>query len=150
RKYKNDSMEGGITSPFIVSWPGRINTPGGLVRQPSHLIDIMATLCDIGQSDYPASWKGKPITPSQGVSLRPLLEGQPFTRSEPIYWQWRKGRAIRKNQWKLVSHGGPWELYDIAKDRTEMRDVSHLQAGVTRHLADLWEKWAEEVGLRER
>lgn len=150
RKYKNDSMEGGITSPFIVSWPGRINTPDGLVRQPSHLIDIMATLCDIGQSDYPASWKGKPITPSQGVSLRPLLEGQPFTRSEPIYWQWRKGRAIRKNQWKLVSHGGPWELYDIAKDRTEMRDVSHLQAGVTRHLADLWEKWAEEVGLRER
>ena len=150
RKYKNDSMEGGITSPFIVSWPGRVSEPGSLVRQPSHLIDIMATLADIGGANYPVTWQGKPITPLQGVSLRPLLEGQPFTRSEPIYWQWRKGRAIRKNQWKLVSHGGPWELYDLANDRTERHDVSHLHAAVTRLLAVLWEKWADDVGLRER
>ncbi|MDB4491704.1 arylsulfatase [bacterium] len=150
RKYKNDSMEGGITSPLIVSWPGHFKRPSSFVRTPSHLIDIMATLADFGQADYPTSWKGQPVTPLQGVSLRPLLEGRPFTRSAPLFWQWNKGRALRIGRWKLVSHGRPWELYDLEADRTERDDVSHLQPGVTRHLAHLWEAWADEVGLGQR
>ena len=150
RKYKNHSMEGGITTPLIVNWPGRIARPGRFVRTPGHFIDIMATLVDLAAAEYPTSWKGQPVTPMQGVSLRPLLEGRELIHRPAIYGQWRKGRVLRLGRWKLVSHGGPWELYDLDSDRTELSDLSHLRPRVTARLSGLWEAWRKEVGGRGR
>ena len=145
RKYKNYSMEGGIATPLIVSWPNHIARPGGYEKTPGHFIDIMATFTDLARADYPKVWKDQPVTPMQGVSLRPLLQGLPLPQRPPIYWHWRKGKAIRVGSWKLVSHGGPWELYDLEADRTERQDLSASYPGVTAHLSGKWEAWSKEV-----
>jgi arylsulfatase A-like enzyme len=144
RKYKNYSMEGGVTTPMIVSWPNHIALPGGIERTPGHLIDIMATFVDVAAANYPTIWKDQPVVPMQGVSLRALFEGEALAE-RPIYFDWRKGKAIRLGDWKLVTHGGPWELYDLETDRTERHDVSASYLGVTSLLTEKWEAWSESV-----
>jgi len=45
--FKSDNYEGGISTPFIVHWPGLIKKGGAITHQPGHIIDIMATCLDI-------------------------------------------------------------------------------------------------------
>ena len=42
-------------------------------------------------------------------------------KHDDLWWQHEGNRAIRVGDWKLVAAGreGPWELYDLATDRTE-------------------------------
>ncbi len=143
RKFKNYSHEGGICTPLIVHWPRRVAKPGSFVRQPGHLIDIMATVVDVTGAEYPNSFRNAPVTPMQGVSLTPLLAHESITRSEPIYWQWKDGKAIRLGPWKMVAHKriGPWELYDMTKDRTERNDLAHLYPSVVLQLESRWKAW---------
>ncbi|MBM3787329.1 MAG: arylsulfatase, partial [Acidobacteria bacterium] len=53
RLYKHWVHEGGISSPLIARWPVGIRKRGGFVREPAHLIDIMATCVDLAQAKYP-------------------------------------------------------------------------------------------------
>ena len=52
RYYKNYSYEGGINSPLIANWPGKI-APGSYSSFPGHFLDIMATFVDITGAVYP-------------------------------------------------------------------------------------------------
>ncbi len=149
-RYKNYSHEGGICTPLIVHWPKRLFNPGGFVRQPGHFIDVMATVIDVAEATYPAEWNGQEITPLQGRSLVPLLQGKTVPPRPPLFWQWRHGKAVRFHQWKLVSHRGPWELYDMETDRTEQDDLSHLYPGVAKRLGDLWETWSRETSQKSK
>ena len=38
----------------------------------------------------------------------------------------RNNRGIRTGDWKLIAAGetGPWELYDLSKDRCELRNLA--------------------------
>ena len=49
REYKHWVHEGGISTPLIAHWPAGIaaDRNGGLVKDPGHLIDIMATCLDL-------------------------------------------------------------------------------------------------------
>jgi arylsulfatase A-like enzyme len=47
RLYKHWVHEGGIATPLVVHWPGRIKARGELRHQAGHVIDIMATCVDI-------------------------------------------------------------------------------------------------------
>ena len=48
RRYKHFNHEGGIATPLIVHWPNGIAAKGELRTQPGHLVDIMATVVDVG------------------------------------------------------------------------------------------------------
>jgi arylsulfatase A-like enzyme len=52
---------------------------------------------------------------------------------------------VRVGDWKLVRKGaaGPWELYDLARDRTEMNDLAAAQPEKAKALAATWEAWAQ-------
>ena len=146
RKHKNDSYEGGVCTPFIVSWPRTIDTDGAIYRQPAHFIDIMATLVDLTGADYPTRHRDQAVTPMQGTSLLPAFAGRPLARSEPLFWHWQRGGAIRVGDLKAVFEGKDWALYDLAKDRNEMDDLS---ARMPEHLAQLqsrWQTWRDTVG----
>ena len=156
REYKHWVHEGGISTPLIVSWPDGMRmagkpeglaTSGVILHQPSHLIDIMATVVDVTGATYPASVDGRAITPMEGVSLRPLFTDQPFSRSQPLFWEHEGNRAVRDGDWKLVAKGprGPWELYDITKDRVEMHDLAASQPERVKELAGKWQAWAEHA-----
>ncbi|MCA9066498.1 MAG: sulfatase-like hydrolase/transferase, partial [Planctomycetaceae bacterium] len=148
REYKHWVHEGGISTPLIAHWPKGIARTGQLDHQPSHLIDIMATCVDLGQAEYPAEIDGQPITPLEGRSLRPAFHGQTIAR-EALYWEHEGNRAVRKEQWKLVAKGanGPWELYDISHDRSEMHDLASDHPDQVTQLSQMWQQWAERANV---
>jgi arylsulfatase len=121
-----------------------IEKQGSIVRQPLHFVDLMATFVDIADATYPREWKGEKVVPLQGVSFLPLVSGaEKIDRPEPIFWQWSRGRAIRDGQWKAVSHGDTWELYDINDDRTELNNLAETYPERTTRMAARWQAWLD-------
>jgi arylsulfatase len=151
REYKHWVHEGGISTPLIVHWPAGIKRRGELVKQPGHLIDIMATCVDVsGATDPPAAGSSAPnraILPLEGRSLAPAFDGQPIQR-EAIYWEHEGNRAIRIANWKLVAKdpAGPWELYDIDRDRSELHNRAADEQQRVQQMVAKWEAWARRAG----
>lgn len=147
REYKHWVHEGGISTPLIIHWPQGTKRAGELETEPSHLIDIMATCVDVAGAEYPKFIKGKPITPMEGRSLKPLFAGKTIER-DAIYWEHEGNRAIRVGDWKLVAkENQSWELYNIAEDRVEQNDLSKTQPERVTELAAKWEAWAARANV---
>lgn len=146
RWYKQNQHEGGISSPMIVSWSGLKTEPGAVTDQPAHLIDFMATCVELAGAEYPAEFEGRPITALQGKSLVPIFSGEVRQPHEWLYFQFSNNRAIRKGDSKLSSaRGGPWELYDLSRDRSELHDLVGRHPDQARQLEELWHEIAENV-----
>ena len=148
REYKHWVHEGGISTPLIAHWPKGIERTNELESTPGHLIDIMATCVDISETQYPVQRNGEAIKPMEGVSLAPLFSGGAIKR-EAIYWEHEGNRAIRKGDWKLVAKGanGPWELYNLQDDRTELTDRSESAPELAKMLAEMWQAYAERANV---
>lgn len=147
REYKHWVHEGGISSPLIAHWPAVIKRRGRLESTPAHLIDLMPTAVDVSGANYPATFHdGQAIAPMEGQSLKPLFQGRDL-RPRAIYWEHEGNRAVREGSWKLVAKGadGPWELYDIAHDRSEQQDLAAEYPDHVSRLASLWQVWAERA-----
>ena len=149
REYKHWVHEGGISSPLIAHWPKGIDASrhGKFEGQPAHLIDLMATCVDVSGVQYPREFKGESIQPYEGVSLRTAFNGKSIERHQPIFWEHEGNRALRDGKWKLVAKGpaGPWELYDIEADRTELNNLAHQFSERTKSLVSQWETWAKRT-----
>jgi arylsulfatase len=149
REYKHWVHEGGISTPLIVHWPARLKREGELESTPGHLIDLMATAVDVSGASYPETYHdGQKIQPMEGKSLVPAFDGKGIER-EAIYWEHEGNRAIRVGDWKLVAKGanGPWELYDISKDRSEQNDLADSQPARVQLMASMWQVWAERANV---
>jgi arylsulfatase A-like enzyme len=149
RKWKAFSHEGGIRTPLVVYWPKVIKNKGGLYDQPGHIIDIMPTLVELTGASYPETVNSKPIPPMQGVSLLPAFEGRDLVRSNPIYWEYSEGYAIREGDMKAVrlrrAEDKEWELYDFSKDENETNDLATKMPEKLESLKKKWKEWNESV-----
>jgi len=132
RMYKSFVHEGGIATPLIASWPEGIQDLGALRHTPSHLIDLMATCCDLGGGIYPAEYSGHSIQAMEGMSLAPVFNSDKLPERH-LLWEHEGNAAIRKGDWKLVGRNvistdstltKKWELYNIREDRSELNDLS--------------------------
>ncbi|RYD19824.1 MAG: arylsulfatase, partial [Verrucomicrobiaceae bacterium] len=144
-RYKHYTDEGGISTPLIAHWPAVIGEgrKGAIEKQPGHLIDIMATVVDVGGATYPSEFKGKAITPKEGVSLLPAFKGEKIARTQPIFWEHEGNRAVREGDLKLVAlENKPWRLYDLANDRSEQHDLAAQKPEVVKDLSAKWDTWA--------
>ncbi len=125
RQYKQAGHEGGSVTPFIARWPGVIK-PNSICRQTGHVVDIVPTVLDILNDEYPDSILGYPATELHGSSLMPLFRGE--TREEPEYFLsgWtEKFRMFRMGDYKIVRmNGNEWELYNLKNDPTELENLS--------------------------
>jgi len=147
RLYKHWVHEGGVATPFVACWPGRIGA-GGVCQAPAHVVDLMPTFLEAAGVAYPESLEGRALTPPEGESLLPALRGEPWSRERPIFFEHEGNRAVRTGQWKLVSrHPGPWELYDMSADRTELDDLAPREPDRVRDLARLYDDWAARCGV---
>jgi arylsulfatase len=148
REYKHWVHEGGISTPLIAHWPKGIARRNEIERQPGHLIDVMATAVDVAGAKYPSEYRGNSIRPMEGVSLAPTFIGSRLDR-EAIYWEHEGNRAIRIGKWKLVAKdpGGPWELYDMDADRSEMHDLAGQQPQRVAEMTKKWEAWARRADV---
>jgi arylsulfatase len=151
RKYKQYVHEGGIASPFIAHWPKGITDPGRIVSdQTFHLVDIMPTLCELADTQYPDEYQGRRITPTPGISMLPYWKGsvdQPEERT--LYWQHLNHSAVRQGDWKLVTlndrDSADWELYDLSEDRSETDNIIADHPELARRLEAKWRTWAKDV-----
>ena len=144
RMYKRYAHEGGISTPFVASWPAEIKPSKTPIRTPCHIVDIMATCCDVAKAKYPSRFANQSIAPPEGISLLPVLQRNHVSRTAPLYWEYEGNRAIRDGKWKLVSRGllERWELYDVESDRTETQNLASVHPDVVEALTVKWNQWA--------
>jgi arylsulfatase/arylsulfatase A len=156
RGLKGTVYEGGIRVPCFVRWPQRLD-PGKRPSPAAHL-DLFPTLlaaCDVPMPE------GIQL---DGVNLLPWLE-QPVAEAprRALFVQWHRGDvpqarracAVREGQWKLVQPQGagegpflataPWELFDLAADPYETRDLAAEEPQVVERLAAAYDAWFTEV-----
>jgi len=148
RLYKHWVHEGGIATPLIAHWPTVVKQKGKLTDQTGHIIDIMATCCDVAGAKYPAEFECKKITPLEGKSLLPILKGEKRAGHKALFWEHTGNKAVRAGKWKLVSRdGGVWELYDLEKDRTELTDLAAKNPAKVQELKAAYDAWAKRCGV---
>ncbi len=149
RKYKQYTHEGGTTTPMIASWPRVIKDKGTISHQPGHIIDIMATLCDVSGTQYPTAYNNNQIISATGKSLFPIFEGKTRKKHDILFWEHIGSVGIRKGDWKLVgARNEPWELYNLSNDRTELENLIDENPEKARELHSDWMRWAEECGVK--
>ena len=147
RLYKHWVHEGGISTPLIACWPTVIKK-AGITRRTGHVIDVMATCCDVAGVAYPAEYKGRKVLPLEGKSLRPLFEGKTRAGHAEIFWEHEGNRAVRQGKWKLVGrHKAKWELYDMEADRSELHDLAGTNPQKVKELAAKYAAWARRCGV---
>lgn len=160
RRHKTWVHEGGIATPLIVHWPQAIASPGRWSPQVGHVIDLFPTLWEAcGGTPEDLAWDALPRTSSRGgtAPARPGMSltatfapksfeggaGETAATSRTLWWYHEGNRAVRVGNWKLVSSGrdGPWELYDLATDRCETRDLASENPSRVKELEEEWRRW---------
>ena len=136
---KGSVDEGGVRTPFIVSWPARFK--GGRTQTvPIVSLDILPTAIEAtGTSPVNQKFDGK--------SLLPLLTDNATQHHEHIYWS--KGGegdwAIRQGDWKIhVVKGNP-ELINLANDPSETRDLSGKHPMRVQQMTEDYRKWIQQM-----
>ena len=149
RMYKHYNHEGGNCSPFIAHWPEGIAQPDRWVRTPMHLFDLMPTLCEIADAEYPETRNGERIHPQEGMSLAPVFNARDLPERSLCFDHF-DASAIRRGRWKLLRGNAryptrDWALYDMDADRCETNDLSAEHPELARELEREWLAWAVRV-----
>jgi arylsulfatase len=157
RKHKVWPHEGGIRTPLIVRWPGKVEA-NSITHQPGHVVDFMPTFLELAGGEYPKETaKGEPVTaPMEGSSLVSAFQGE--TRQQPEFFAWSLygTHAWREGDWKLIWNPSPaaserrWELYDLSTDGSEAKDVAQKFPQRTKAMKERWNEWAYRVGSKKR
>ncbi|MFM1920049.1 MAG: Arylsulfatase [Candidatus Hydrogenedentota bacterium] len=138
RGQKTEAHEGGIRVPAFAHWPGQLAPRK--VATPMHAVDWLPTLVARagGAPDREVPWDGH--------DLWPALQGQPMPE-RAIYTAWgqaRRWEALRLADWKIVRLNkgksvGAWQLYNLADDPNEQRDLAADQPQRVSELAQRFE-----------
>jgi arylsulfatase A-like enzyme len=161
RRWKREVHEGGVADPCIIAWPRGDIEAGAIRHQFAHAIDVLPTLTDLTGVPIPAEIDGIEQTKLDGVSMAYLLPPDGASAAErhaTQYFEMFGSRAIYHGGWKAVTFHpiGPlyddqnpnatfdtdvWELYHVAHDLSESRDLAAEEPQVLAELIELW--WAE-------
>jgi len=146
RRHKTWVHEGGISTPFIVHWPAGVAARGELRQHPGHLVDVVPTLLELTGVQKPAERGGVAVPAAPGHSFADVLKRDDPVMRGSLWWMHDKHRALRRGDWKLVALAdGPWELYDLGKDRGESQNLASEQPGRVKELEGLWTRQFEET-----
>ncbi len=145
RLFKHYVHEGGISTPFVANWPAEIPA-GGIVHSPACILDLMPTFVEAAGADYSAAAAGRDI-PMEGESLIKPLVGQAWSRQDPIFIEHEANCCVRDGEWKLVRrHPGPWELYNLEQDRTELTNLAESEPARVLKMSAQFDEFARRVG----
>jgi arylsulfatase len=140
KKYKHYMHEGGVVSPCIIQWPAKIKPTKGYSDKIGHVIDLMPTALELSGATSPNL---------AGNSLSYLWKtGKAPERT--YCWEHEGNQAIRKGSWKLVKEFQEtyWSLYNLAKDPTELNDLSGVEAARAKAMMEEYAVWFAKVGAR--
>jgi len=158
RGQKGDLLEGGVRSPFLVRWKGKLPA-GKTYDSPVISLDILPTALAAAGGEVKSEWQ------LDGVNLLPHLAGK--TKTPPhdvLYWRFHfppKNQpvfkyAVRQGDWKLVKEaerdpergftGKTWvRLYNLATDAGENDDLFAKEPARARELQQLWDRWNAQM-----
>jgi len=149
RRFKKWVHEGGIATPLIAYWPAVIKQAASITDQVGHIVDVMASCCDIAGVSYPGTYRGREVSPLQGKSLLPIFRGKRRKGHEAIFWEHMGNCAVRRGKWKLVAeNNGKWELYDLKADRTELNNLAGQFPNEVSRLKSAYKNWAKNCGAK--
>ena len=136
RMHKTWVHEGGSCTPFVAHWPNGIAARGELRQTPGHAIDVVPTILELAKAKVTLK---KNASAPPGKSLVPAFTEERSIERNYLWWSHDGNRAIRVRDWKLVAtNDGAWELFDLAKDRTETRDLASKHPVKVKELEKLW------------
>lgn len=137
RGRKGSVYEGGLRVPLLVAGPGIATAVSDRHIAGWDLANALLDLC------------GVPQLAGEGESFAPTLRGVAQTPRSPIAWDfpgYGGQRAVLMGDWKAMQRGlaknpnAPWELYNLANDPAEARDVAAAhpeRLAEVRQLADM-------------
>ncbi len=126
--------------PLIMAGP-MIRSGQRVLQQVRH-VDILPTVLDWAQVPLPSGL--------DGISLRPLIEGQAAVATPPSYSEslfgrlhfgWSDLRAVRSGQWKFVEAPAS-ELYDVRADPAERTNLLDRKRNTAATLARVLQELA--------
>jgi arylsulfatase A-like enzyme len=151
-EHGRDLYDEQIRVPLLLHWPGQLPA-GHRVRLPVSIPDVPATLAELAGVE--------PLPGSDGRSLAASARGGPEPESRPLLAQHHAvvppgvpeapvKTGLRTEQWKYVrSTRAPEQLYDLAADPGELRNLARERAEVTAALGALVdERLAALPGVR--
>lgn len=145
RGTKRDLYEGGIRTPFIVVWPGHIE-PGRVSYHVSAFWDFLPTVCEIVGAEAPRG--------VDGISMLPEWTGEgEQAKHDYLYFEFHEEggkQAVIRGDWKLIRLNAKqlakdpskvrYELYNLAHDPKELRDVAASYPGKVLELREIMDK----------
>ena len=147
---KRSLYAGGVRTPFIAKWPGVI--PAGRVDRDSVLtaVDLLPTFADLAGASLPSDYQ------PDGESVVSALQGEPFDRAQPIFWEWKPAKdsaytwphqGVRSGPWKLLLNEslGRAELYDMENDWAQGADLSADHPLIVEQLTEKIHTWKQTL-----
>ncbi|MBV1888523.1 MAG: sulfatase-like hydrolase/transferase [Urechidicola sp.] len=147
---KRHLFEGGVRVPGIIEWPSKIKN-AKTTDIVAASVDMMPTLLDI------ANIKIDESIPMDGISLKPLLDGQHQKRDKLLFFQ-SHGSSVAMNQdYKALkvrtgafSEGqinksglvlDTWMLFEMNSDSKESKDISAKHQDSLLEMTTAYEEW---------
>ena len=141
---KRTMYEGGLRSPMVAYWPGKINA-GTKNDHLSAFWDMLPTFSEL---------TGEPIVGnSDGISMLPTLLGKNLfqKKHEYLYWELYEGRpnsAVRYGKWKGVvrdrREGNEIQLFNLEIDESEINNVAKQNPEIVLKIQSIMEKSHEK------
>jgi len=159
RGKKADVYEGGIKSPCVFRWPGKISE-NRRVDALAAYIDIMPTVLAVSGTKKPKELK------FDGMDIMPMVQEKVKKRDENIIIQWHQGLQPQINRsftvmgqkYKLTqSQGGfhnsgkflagqyKYELFNIENDPYEQNNIASQHPDLVKKMRNEYENWFWEV-----
>jgi arylsulfatase len=151
--FKMTVGEGGIRSPLIIAGPG---VKGGRqVDAFAYVWDLVPTILEFTGISHPPQFNGRRIEPIRGRTLTGVLAGSTkavYDHKDLIGGEMQNGKWMRQGDYKAISAAPPygsgiWQLYNLAEDPGETRDLSQEQPEILQKLKTAWDRYAKEVGV---
>ncbi len=142
RGFKGSHYEGGIRTPFVVSWPAAFKG-GRTIAAPVISLDILPTALEAAGVPPPKD------TAFDGKSLLPLLTDRTTRHHDALFWSNEHGPggdwAVRQGDWKLHRAGGRTELTNLTADPAEAHNLAAEQPDRVTTLTALFDRWISAI-----
>jgi len=139
--FKGSLYEGGIRTPWVVSWPNKFKG-GRSIDNPVISLDILPTTLDALGITAPRE------IPFDGKSLLPLLTGKSDEHHSVLYWNSGEPKgewAVRQGQWKAHGFKDKYTLHNLFKDPMEVKDLKSQEMEKGAELFKLHQAWLKEM-----
>jgi len=145
---KTTPYEGGVRTPVLLRWPNRIK-PGDRPELVS-AIDLAPTIlsaCGLKPTSQMPGVDLLPVVSGAGRLARDAIFGADFVHSAKVLndptanleYRW-----LRRGEWKLIvpaDKGKHSELYNVADDPTELKNLAGTHPAVVKELTDRLDQW---------